>query len=128
MIKASIISQKYFHSENTTVCIIETRIEINCGTVIVLERTFKGKAKKHPDDSYNSYVGDILAESRAFEKLYKFFYKLAIDLRDAVYKQFECLHDVSIKYKGLIKSEQTQQEWEELVNSAERRRKYRENV
>lgn len=124
MIKASIISQKYFHNGDTTVCLIHAQIK-SYSYLSSTIKVFRGKSKRNSDDTYDQAIGDILAESRAFEKLYKYCNHLAEEWKSELLKSYDEFCIDSIKYRNLLQDEKDQQEWDNLVESAKRRKEYR---
>ena len=53
--------------DNETFCTINARVELHTGTYSF---SAQGKAKCHPDDQFDSKLGERIAESRASSKLY----------------------------------------------------------
>ena len=127
--KLSIISKEFIHNGNVVVCVLKVRPRPNTRISYVIEGAMKypntitvsGKAKCSKYDEFDLDFGEILAESRAFEKLYRKVLN-AIDKVTTQYeKEFKELLNITDRYADLITNEKEQQYEENVVASVKNR-------
>ena len=95
---------------------------------IMMELYAQGLSECHPEDKYNTLLGERLAEGRAKLKIYKFMHKLSLKMYNYYNKLMygcttevhnltsnECLAQTIIKYEGLAKREELH--LQELLNT-----------
>lgn len=127
--KLSIISKEFIHNKNIVVCVLKVKPRTTTKIGYLIDGamdypdiiTVSGKAKCSKYDKFDSNFGEILAESRAFEKLYKRVLN-AIDKVSSQYeKELKELHSIIDRYTDLLTNEKEQQYEENVVASVKNR-------
>ena len=135
--KARIISQKYIYENNVTVCLLKVQFRDIAGDYEALfalgeylgvdfigkDMTFRGIAKCSPEDNYDKIYGEILAESRAFEKLYRTAQRIAFYMAKYYRKRMRKALEDNDKYTFLLEEEDRQQEFDNMNKSVIARKK-----
>ena len=124
MTKARILKQEFFIGFNTVVCVLTSKISINADSIDMQTKVFKvkGKAKCSPEDLFDIETGKIIAESKAFEKLYRKTNKLLADVLNHVTAASRIIKADIDKHTNLILEEMEQQKAENVAISVNKRK------
>lgn len=136
--KIRILDQKYFTNDLVTVCKVTCRLvkPVRDYYLCNASKFFKefgfymdesfvitGIAKCSSEDEFDPITGMILAESRAFRKVYSMGVKITDFMLNDIKKEYEDAVSTAEKYKRLVEQETSVENYSNLVESAKRRKK-----